>query len=188
MQKHDLKTLWTLFLIFLKAGTFTFAGGLAMLPMIQRDLVDKYKLMPEDEFLEYATLSQTLPGVVALNCASFVGRRIGGWIGMFAASVGAIFSAFALMIVAVVLLQSLPQTGPIAGAFRGIRAASAAFILAAAFALGKYNLKGTFTILMMLAAFALVFFANVSAPLVIIAAGVAGYVYRRYMHNGEASK
>jgi chromate transporter len=187
MRKHDARTLWTLFLIFFKAGTFTFAGGLAMLPLLQRDVVDKYKLLSKDDFLEYATLSQTLPGVVALNCASFVGRRVGGWIGMLAAGLGATISAFALMIVATILLQTVPQQGPIAGAFRGIRAASSAFILAAAFSLGRYNLKSNFAVILMLATFVLVFFAKVSAPVVIIAAGIAGYLFQRLKHGGEAS-
>lgn len=136
--------------------------------------------MPNEEFLEYATLAQTLPGVIALNCASFVGRKVKGNLGMIVAGFGAMISAFALMIVATILLTSIPQQGPVAGAFRGIRAASAAFILSAAFTLGKYNLKTLFSIVLMMAAFSLVFFAEVSAPLVIIAAGCAGYIYHRF--------
>jgi len=181
MKKHDLKTLWALFTIFFKAGTFTFAGGLAMLPIIQRDVVDKYKMLPEDEFLEYATLAQTIPGVIALNCAAFVGRRVGGRIGMVVAGFGATISAFVLMIVATILLESIPQQGPVAGAFHGIRAASAAFILSAAWTLGRHNLKTSFSVLLMLASFSLVLFANISSPVVIIAAGFAGYAFQRFM-------
>jgi chromate transporter len=171
MKKHDLKTLWALFIIF----------------FIQRDIVDKYKLLSNEDFLEYATLSQTLPGVIALNCASFVGRKVDGWIGMFAAGLGATISAFALMIVATILLQTVPQQGPVAGAFRGIRAASSAFILAAAFTLGRHNLKSSFSILLMLASFGLVFFAKVSAPIVIIAAGIAGYAFQRLQRKKEVT-
>jgi chromate transporter len=177
-KKPGLRTLWRLFVIFLKAGTFTFAGGLAMLPVIEKDVVEKYALMPCEEFLEYATLSQTLPGVIALNCAVFVGRRVAGFWGMLSAGLGATFSAFVLMLLATVLLQFIPQEGAFAGAFRGIRAASAAMILSAAFALGKHNIKGAFTVVVMLGAFALVLFGNISAPLVILAAGVAGCVWQ----------
>jgi chromate transporter len=84
LKKNRFKTLWELFVIFFKAGTFTFAGGLAMLPVIEKDVVEKYRLMPKEDFLEYATLAQTLPGVIALNCACFVGRRAGGFLGMLA--------------------------------------------------------------------------------------------------------
>ena len=179
MKKLDFKTLWALFIIFFKAGTFTFAGGLAMLPVIEKDVVEKYKLMAKDDFMEYATLAQTLPGVIALNCAAFVGRRTAGTLGMLVAGFGATFSAFVLMMVATILLQFIPQQGPVVGAFRCIRAASAALVLSAAFSLGKHNLKNTFSIIVMLAAFTLVFFANISAPLVILAAGIAGYLYQR---------
>ncbi|NLP33964.1 MAG: chromate transporter [Clostridiales bacterium] len=180
-MKTDLKTNLALFTIFFKAGTFTFAGGLSMLPVIQKDVVDKYKMMPEEEFLEYATLSQTLPGVIGLNCASFVGRYVGGTIGMLFAGLGATISAFVLMILATILLQFIPQDGPIAGAFHGIRAASSAFILSAAYTLGKYNIKSFFGVILMLAAFVLVMFTNISAPIVVLGAGLAGYIYQRIM-------
>jgi chromate transporter len=169
--KEKLKVLWALFIIFLKAGTFTFAGGLAMLPLIEKDVVEKYKLMPREEFLEYATLAQTLPGVIALNCASFVGRRTAGLAGMLAAGIGASFSAFFLMLLATILLQIIPREGPVAGAFRGIRAASAALVLSAAFMLGRHNIKSIFSVVVMAAVFILV---------LILAAGLAGYLYLRF--------
>lgn len=179
MNKAKIKVLLELFVIFFKAGTFTFAGGLAMLPVIQKDIVDKYKLMPEDDFLEYATLAQTLPGVIAVNCASFIGRRAAGTLGMLIASLGATFSAFVLMIIATILLQIIPKQGPVAGAFEGIRAASAALVLSAAFTLGHHNIKSAFAVIIMLCAFVLVLFANISALIVIVGAGVAGYIYLR---------
>ncbi|MDD4797646.1 MAG: chromate transporter [Eubacteriales bacterium] len=189
MKKYNLKLLWGLFIIFFKAGTFTFAGGLAMLPVIEKDVVEKYRMMGKEEFLEYATLAQTLPGVIALNCATFVGRRAAGTIGMLVASFGATFSAFFIMLAATIALQYIPQTGPVVGAMRCIRAASAALILSAAFSLGAHNLKTSFAIIMMLASFALVFFFDVSTPLVVLAAGIAGYVYQRIRakKGGEAS-
>jgi len=177
-KKPDLKTLWHLFVIFFKAGTFTFAGGLAMLPVIEKDVVEKYQLMPKEEFLEYATLAQTLPGIIALNCSAFVGRHTAGTLGMFVAGFGATISAFVLMVVATILLRLVPQEGAFAGAFRGIRAASAALILSAAFSLGKHNIKTAFTIVVMLAAFALVLFLKISAPLVILAAGLSGIAFQ----------
>lgn len=178
-MKTKLKTYWALFTIFFKAGTFTFAGGLAMLPVIQGDVVDKYKMMTKEDFLEYATLSQTLPGVIALNCASFVGRQVGGTMGMLVAGLGATISAFVLMILATILLKFIPQEGPVAGAFEGIRIASSAFILSAAFTLGKHNIKNFFGVILMLAAFVFVMFTNISAPVVVLAAGAAGYIYHR---------
>jgi len=188
MEKGKLKTLWQLFVVFFKAGTFTFAGGLAMLPVIENDVVVKYKMMPREEFLEYATLSQSLPGVIALNCATFVGKRTAGIPGMLAAGLGATISAFALMIAATIILNIIPQEGPIAGAFRGIRAASAALILSAAFTLGRHNIKSVFSVIIMLASFTAVIFWDGGAPFVIVAAGIAGYFYQKINAKGKSAK
>jgi len=177
MKEAKQNKLWPLFMIFFKAGTFTFAGGLAMLPVIERDVVEKYQFMSKDDFMEYATLAQTLPGVIALNCACLVGRKAAGLPGMFAAAIGSTISAFILMLAATILLQFVPQQGAIAGAFTGIRAASASLILAAAFSLGRHNIKNTFSIIMMLACFTAVTFLSVSAPIAILAAGCAGLLY-----------
>ena len=150
-----------------------------MLPVIEKDIVEKYKMMEKDEFVEYATLAQTLPGVIALNCASFVGRRAAGTAGMLAAGIGATISAFVLMIAATILIQFIPQTGRAMGAMRCIRAASSALILSAAFTLGAHNLKTAFAVIVMLAAFSCVFFFRITTPLVVIGAGVVGYGYQR---------
>ena len=180
-----MKALWPLFVTFFKAGTFTFAGGLAMLPIIERDIVEKYGLLEREDFLEYATLSQTLPGVIAVNCASFVGRRAAGTLGMLVASLGATLSAFILMLAATIAIQYIPQAGPAMGAMRSIRAASSALVLSAAFTLGANNIKSTFSIIIMLAAFASVLFLNISTPVVVIAAGAVGYVYQRFRKKSE---
>lgn len=187
MSKSKLKTCWALLVIFFKAGTFTFAGGLAMLPVIEKDVVEKYRLMSKDDFLEYATLAQTLPGVIALNCASFVGRHSAGTLGMLAASFGATISAFVIMLAATMAIQFIPKTGPVVGAMRCIRAASAAFILSAAFSLGRHNLKSAFAVIVMLAAFISAFFLNISTPLVVLFAGIAGYGYQRIVTKRDAS-
>ncbi len=188
MKKPTLKTLWALFVIFFKAGTFTFAGGLAMLPVIEKDVVEKHNLLPREDFLEFATLAQTLPGVIALNCASFVGLRAAGVLGMLVAGFGATFSAFALMILATVLLQFVPQNGPVVGAFRGIRAASSALVLSAAFTLGRHNLQHAFAVFVRRAVVGLVLFLDFNAPLAILAAGVAGYVYQRVKSGRKGEK
>jgi len=189
VQKDGLKVLWPLFIIFFKAGTFTFAGGLAMLPVIEKDIVEKYKMMNKEDFVEYATLAQTLPGVIAVNCASFVGKRAAGAAGMFVASLGATFSAFVLMVAATIATQHIPQSGPVVGAMSCIRAASSALILSAAFTLGANNLKSHFAVIVMLAAFASVSLFRFNIPLIVLAAGLAGYGYQRFSHKkgGEPS-
>ena len=187
-MKKNFQNLWPLFVIFFKAGTFTFAGGLAMLPIIEKDVVEKYKLVDRETFLEYATLSQTLPGVIALNCSTFVGRHAAGTIGMLVAGLGATVSAFVIMLLVTIAIQYVPQSGPVIGAMRCIRAASAAFILSAAFSLGRHNLKSSFAIIIMLASFTAVFFLKISTPLVVLASGVIGYLYQRFVTEKKERK
>lgn len=183
-KEHLARKCFALFLTFLKASTFTFAGGLAIIPALEKDAVEKYGLLTKDEFMEYATLSQTLPGVIAINCATLVGRRAAGFWGMLAAGFGAILPAFAFMLLATILAKMIPQEGPFLGAMRGIRAASAALVLCAAFSLGRHNIKSVFAVIVMIAAFMLVAVGNVGAPIVVLLAGAAGYVYQRIRRKG----
>ena len=183
-----MRTLWALFVIFFKAGTFTFAGGLAMLPVIEKDVTEKYHLMDKETFMEYATLAQTLPGVIALNCASFVGRQAAGFAGMMAAAIGATISAFVLMIAATIAIQLIPQTGPMLGAMKAIRAASAALVLSAAFSLGAHNLKSLYAKIVMAAAFVLVFILKFSTPVVVLLAAAAGLVFFGRSKAGRGGK
>jgi chromate transporter len=185
ISKKKLHKYFALFITFLKASTFTFAGGLAVVPAIERDAVEKYHLLNKDEFMEYATLSQTMPGVIALNCATLVGRHAGGFVGMLAAGFGAILPAFSLMVLATIAANMIPQQGPLLGAMQGIRAASAALILSAAFSLGRYNLKNAFAIVLMIAVFLLTVFGNLSAPLLVVLSGIAGCIYQRIRRYRE---
>lgn len=187
-KKGTLCACWALFLTFLKASTFTFAGGLAIVPAIEKDAVQKYGLLEKDEFMEYATLSQTLPGVIALNCAALVGRRAAGFWGMLSAGFGAILPAFGFMLLATILSNMIPKEGVFLGVMRGVRAASAALVLAAAFTLGQHNIKDVFGIVVMIAAFALALIGNIGAPLIIVGAALAGFLYQRIRRRREGGK
>ena len=167
-----------LFWVFFKAGTFTFSGGLAMLPLIQKDVIDKYEMLDKETFLEYAALSQTLPGVISLNCGVFVGTKVAGPAGAFAAGLGTILPAFAAMLAVAMLLERIPKTGVIQNIFAGVRSASAALILYSAISLAGKNLKKFFPLLLLAISFAAVLFFNANAFFVIIGAALAGYLYK----------
>ncbi len=171
------KKLRKLFWIFFKAGTFTFAGGLAMLPVIQKELVETCGFLEEEEFIEFASLAQTLPGIIALNCAVLVGKRTAGFLGAAVAGFGSVISAFVLMLAAAAAVSAIPRGGAVEGAFRGVRAASAALILASAFTLARHNLKNTFAYVVALLCFALIIFAGIGAFPVVLAAAAAGVAY-----------
>ena len=187
MEHKKSKLLWMLFKAFFMAGTFTFTGGLAMIPVLEKDIVDKWKLMDKEQFLEYAALSQTLPGVIAVNCASYIGKHAAGTLGMLVASLGATISAFFIMLIATIAIQFVPKEGPAVGAMKCIHAASAALILSAAFTLGANNLKSAFPIILMLAAFTSVFIFKIGTPFVVLGAGLIGYIYQLIMKKRESA-
>lgn len=122
--------------------------------------------------------------MIVLNCACFVGKRINGWRGMFCAALGAILPAFVLMLIATILYSILPMTARIQSAFLGIRAASSAMILTAAITLYQHNIRNQYGFLIMLVSVGLLFILNFSAPLVLLIAGLFGFVYYRFGHKG----
>ena len=186
--KPGRQTLFRLFWIFFKAGSFTFAGGLAMLPLIQKDVIDKYEMLDKDTFLDYAALSQTLPGIIALNCGIFVGRSVAGVAGAFAAGFGVILPAFIAMLAATILLNSLPRTDIVENIFAGVRSASAALILYSAISLGKKNYRKLFPIALIAISFVLTLFFKVSAYLIVIGAALAGLAYMTMKNKSGENK
>lgn len=160
--------------VYLLAGAFTFSGGMAMLPVIERELYEKYGLIDKESLYEYATLAQTFPGVIALTNACFVGKKINGTNGMIFAGVGAILPAYILMSIATLLYQLVPQHGPILSALAAIRATSASFLFAAAYTVAKYNLKAKVNIIIALSCFVCTVLNLIGAPILILLSALIG--------------
>ncbi|WP_262316371.1 chromate transporter [Lacticaseibacillus parakribbianus] len=179
-------TNWLLFRIYFMASGFTFSGGMAMLPVIERELCDRRHLITKAALYEYTTLSQSLPGVIAVTNACFVGRKINGRAGMLAAGIGAVLPAFTLMLAATAAYQQIPRAGVWLAVMQAIRAASAAFLFTAAYRLAKYNL--TDPVAIGLAAFCLLatVLGLLTTPLLIVAAGAIGLI--AYRPRKEANR
>lgn len=165
-----------LFNIFLMAGAFTFSGGLAMMPLIEKELVDCHALIDKKEMYEYTTIAQTLPGVNAFSSACFIGNKIAGKSGAFWAGLGTILPAFFLMLLASILYQFIPTTGPFMLAFAGIRATSATFVFSAAMTIAKYHLTSIGNIVISMSCFIAIFIFNIQAPLILLLTCVLGVV------------
>lgn len=163
-----------LFKVYLLAGAFTFSGGMAMLPVIERELCEKHGLIDKESLYEYTTLSQTFPGVIALTNACFVGKKINGTSGMLLAGAGAILPAYVLMSIATLLYQLLPRQGPILSALAAVRATSASFLFAAAYTIAKYNLKAKANIIIALFCFICTVLHLIGAPILIILSALIG--------------
>ncbi len=177
-----MKLIWELFFTFLKIGTFTFGGGLAMLPLIRKAVVEEKGWMTEEEITDCLAISQSLPGMLAVNASIYVGYRKKALAGCIAATLGVILPAFASIVVILLFLGKIEENPYVQGAFEGIKAASAALIALAAYHMGKQILKGKLEYFIAAVSFLIIVFAGVSAVWAIIFGGLAGlvsYWYRR---------
>lgn len=123
-----MKTLLQLFWTFFKIGAFTFGSGYAMIPMIEKEVVDRRKWFERDEFYDQFALASSAPGPFALNTAVFVGYKLNGWWGSFAAVLGAIIPSFVIILLIAVFLTGFRGNAYVEAAFKGIRPAVIALI------------------------------------------------------------
>lgn len=174
-----MKRNWVLLKIYLIAGSLTFSGGMAMLPLIEKELVTKRGWLKRETLYSDAAIAQTLPGVIVLNTAFLVGKRVNGVAGMAFAGIGAISPAFIIMSLATFFYQLLPKSGPLLWALTGVRATSAAFLFAAAYSIARYNLKTP--LLKGIAVFALIFALTnlISVPLILLVVALLGALFFR---------
>ena len=119
-----------LFWTYLKIGTFTLGGGYAMLPLIQREVVDSKHWLDEEEFLNMIALAQAAPGLIAVNSAIFIGWRIGGWKGVCGAVLGAVLPSFLIILAIAMLFSEWKELPAVEAVFKGIRPAVVALIAA----------------------------------------------------------
>ena len=104
-----MKLIWELFFSFLKIGTFTFGGGLAMLPLIRKTAVEEKGWMTEDEMVDCLAISQSLPGMLAVNAAIYIGNRKKALVGSIAAALGVILPAFVSILIILLFLGRIEQ-------------------------------------------------------------------------------
>lgn len=165
---------WLLFLTFLKIGAFTFGGGYAMIPLIQRETVEKKHWIADSDILEIVAIAESTPGPIAINAATFVGYRVAGFFGALAATVGVVLPSFLIIAVISCILREFEQLKVVKYAFFGIRAGVLALILKAMWSMYKQCPKGLPQYLIMAAAFVLVAVLNVNVLWVIIGCAVFG--------------
>ena len=169
--------LWQLFVSFFKIGLFTIGGGLAMIPLLDRIAVREKKWFTEEEMMECLAVSQSLPGVVAVNMATYVGKRKGGFAGALLATLGVVLPSFIIILVIANILLRVGDNPYLAGAFTGIKAAICGMILATVIRLGKNNLKDAFGWIIALAAFILIVILQVNVVWVILGAALCGVIW-----------
>ncbi len=158
-----------LFWTYLKIGTFTLGGGYAMLPLIQREVVDRKGWIDEEEFLNMIALAQAAPGLIAVNSAIFIGWRIGGWRGVAGAVLGAVLPSFIIILAIATVFSEWKEQPAVEAAFKGIRPAVVALIAAPLVKMAKSARISWLTALIPIAAALLIWLGHVNPVWVILA-------------------
>lgn len=172
MQK--LRHLFKIFLIFAKIGAFTIGGGMAMLPVIHKEIVDKNQWMTDEEMIDVFAVSQSMPGVIAINASIYVGYRLAGLPGALAATFGSVLPSFVSILLILTVLSFVQGNPYVERAFAGIRAAAAALILRAAIKLGRQSIKKWTDWAIAAAAFVMIVFFDINVVYAVLMGGVVG--------------
>jgi chromate transporter len=174
-----MKKLIRFFWVFFKIGSFTFGGGLAMLPLIEREIVENNKWLSKKEFMDIIAVSQCMPGIIAVNTAIYLGYYLFGFWGAVVGSLGAALPSFIIMIIAATFFLSFKDNNIVQAVLKGIRPAVAVLIFSAAVKLGKVVEKNAYTYIVVLASLVLISILGVHPALVIVAAALLGIVFNR---------
>lgn len=168
------QTYFSLFFTFFKIGAFTFGGGYAMIPLLQRETIEKHQWISEQDMLDIIAVAESTPGPIAINSSTFIGYRTAGFRGALISTLGIILPSFGIMLLLSVLLRQFEQLKVVSYAFNGIRAGVLALILKAFLTMGRQCPKNPFTLTIMISAFAAVAVFNVNVLLVILICAAAG--------------
>ena len=182
-MKSALKELGKLFSAFFRIGAFTFGGGIAMIPLIQKEAAEKNKWVTDDDILEVIAIAESTPGPIAINAATFVGYRACGIVGSVAATVGVVLPSFLIILLLSFVLQQFQQLALVRFAFQGIRAGVLALLCKSLWTMYRKSPKGWPAYVAMGGAFILTAFTPVNVIFVILGCGVFGLLSSLYLER-----
>lgn len=175
-KKQGFKKAFQLFITFLKIGAFTFGGGYAMIPIIQKEVVEKNKWVTDDDILEIIAIAESTPGPIAINSATFIGYRTCGFWGSFFATLGVVIPSFLIIIVIAYLLKGFANITAVKYAFFGIRAGVLALLIKSFWGMFKKCPKNAVAYGIAAVAFLASVF-SLNTLVIIISAAVIGLCY-----------
>lgn len=173
-----MKELWKLFYTFATVGVTTFGGGYAMLPALQREVVEKRGWATEEEIMDWYAIGQCTPGVIAVNTATFVGQKQKGVPGGIAATLGVVFPSLVIITIIAAFIRNFADLPAVQNAFAGIRACVCVLILNAVVKLWKKSVVDWKAFLIFAAVFLGSVFLDLSPVLYVLAAAFAGIVIK----------
>ncbi len=174
-----------LFSSFLKIGLFTIGGGYAMIPLIQREVVERRKWIEAEDFIGLLTIAQSVPGPIALNSAAFVGYKCRGYLGALAALMGIVVPAFSVIFTVALFFSTIRENEIVEAAFRALRPVVVALILTPTLSLMK-GLNPVMIAITILSMGLLAF--NLASPAVLILASILIAILWTYKINREVRR
>ena len=183
-----MKKVFELFYTFFKIGLFTFGGGYAMLPIIEREVVDKHKWSSKEEVLDIFSMSQCTPGVIAVNAATFIGNKIGGIIGALFATLGVVTPSTIIITIIAAFFSNVAEKEYVIHAFGGVRIVVAALILKTCINMFKSAIRSSLQLGVAIASFLTVTFLGASPIIVVIVSGLFGLFFLKLPKDKEADE
>jgi chromate transporter len=180
MISSDIKRLKDIFVTFFKIGLFTFGGGYAMIPLIEKEIVEKKRWIEGEEITDIIAVSESIPGAIAINSATFVGFKIFGRKGAVAAALGVIMPSFFIIAIIAAFFSKFSDNLIVKAVFAGIRPAVVALIVLAAYKVGKTSIKDKIGLIVAIVGFVLVIGFSIHAIFAIIGGAVFGLVVYRF--------
>lgn len=174
-----------LFGIFCKIGAFTIGGGYAMIPLIESEIVTKRKWIAPEDFLDLLALSQSVPGVFAVNISIFIGYKLRGIRGCIATAFGTILPSFVIILAIAIFFTNFKDNPVVEKIFKGIRPATVALIAAPTFNLAKTAQLNRYTVWIPVVSALLIWLLGFSPVWVIIIAGTGGYLWGRIKSHSK---
>ena len=173
-----------LFLSFAYIGAFTFGGGYAMLPMFQRVLVEKNRWLAESEMTDFFSISQCLPGVLAINTAVFVGYKQKGTLGSIFAALGIAFPSVVFILIIAAIITDFSDIPIVQSAFAGLRVCVSVLILNTVIKLWKNAIADKLAIVIFAVVFLAMVFTSLPVAILIVAAGACGIAISTLRNTG----
>ena len=169
-----------MFLTFAKVGVMTFGGGYAMLPILQREIVDNKGWATEEELMDYFAIGQCTPGVIAVNTATFIGQKNKGMVGGIFATLGVVFPSLLIISALAGVIEAFSHIGWVQNAFGGIRVCVCVLILNAVVKLMKKAVVDKATLIIFLLVMLGSGLTDLSPVIFVILAGVAGVLLKNW--------
>lgn len=176
MEKKKSEVLLDLFITFMKIGAFTIGGGLAMLPVIEKEIVDRKRYISQEEIVDAFAASQSLPGIIAINSSIYIGYRIAGFTGAAVSAIGVTLPSFVAILAIAILFSTVSGNEYVNRALTGVKAGVAGLIAVTIVRMGRRVIRDIFGLVLAIGAFVLVTWFGVSIVLAIGAGALLGFL------------